>query len=311
MKKAEEQLEKERVLQVLKSSTSTPRNRSISPEKIARSSGSASGSEDAPPLPRRRHPKDSPPLSSSSLERVALAGTSDSGTSPFKSTQSPSVSPSRNNVDLPNGPPPTHPDRKPSFQSTKHSRAVSLSKPRTLSPEPPETESGPPSHSASPYITTFEGRSGDSPTSRIFRSKSVHHPTSPVPPVPPPSRRKRPESFQFNSAPLDSDSPLSNFQRTLANLQPKLDALQPKLDKARYKAEAGLSKRGFVRDGSRSGVEGEEEGLVDRTEGSVFDDTYAFDAPDSPSSKNWDRDREWRVEKDSNKWPLEQGWKPL
>jgi len=54
--------------------------------------------------------------------------------------------------------------------------------------------------------------------------------------------------------------------------------MQPHLDKARYKAEAGLSKRGFVRDGLRRGkrsgsvgVDGdgkeEEDGLEDGLEG--------------------------------------------
>ena len=61
---------------------------------------------------------------------------------------------------------------------------------------------------------------------------------------------------------------MSNIQRTIATLQPKLDALQiqPRLDKARYKAEAGLSRRGFVSGGrAKGGVEGEEEeGLVRR-----------------------------------------------
>lgn len=51
---------------------------------------------------------------------------------------------------------------------------------------------------------------------------------------------------------------MSNIQRTIATLQPKLDGLQlqPRLEKARYKAEAGISRRGFVRDGRRSGSKG-------------------------------------------------------
>jgi hypothetical protein len=66
---------------------------------------------------------------------------------------------------------------------------------------------------------------------------------------------------------------MSNIQRTIATLQPKLDALQiqPRLDKARYKAEAGLSRRGFVSGGrAKGGVEGEEEeGLVRRPGSSI------------------------------------------
>ncbi|TFK61061.1 hypothetical protein BDN72DRAFT_863892 [Pluteus cervinus] len=142
---------------------------------------------------------------------------------------------------------------------------------------------------------------GGSSTTRVFRSKSLHHPRAP--PVPPPPRRKRPESIQVLPAPpptphspslfevIDGESVgygehfvrvdvfgsskgnfdavypleesfiefelgsgsgssplrLGHFQRTLATLQPRFEALQPKLDKARYKAEAGLSRRGFVR----------------------------------------------------------------
>jgi hypothetical protein len=43
-----------------------------------------------------------------------------------------------------------------------------------------------------------------------------------------------------------SPSPLATLQKTFLQIQPHLD-------KARYKAEAGLSKRGFVRDGLRRG----------------------------------------------------------
>ncbi|THU84745.1 hypothetical protein K435DRAFT_398635 [Dendrothele bispora CBS 962.96] len=51
----------------------------------------------------------------------------------------------------------------------------------------------------------------------------------------------------------------SPFKTIATSLGPQLEALQPKLDKARYKAEAGLSKRGFVRDGLHglNGMSGE------------------------------------------------------
>ncbi|KAF8160406.1 hypothetical protein BJ912DRAFT_1151036 [Pholiota molesta] len=54
-------------------------------------------------------------------------------------------------------------------------------------------------------------------------------------------------------------SPLSSLQRTFAfatTLQPRLDALAPRLDKARYKAEAGLSRRGFIPSSGGSSAHG-------------------------------------------------------
>ncbi|KAK2463758.1 hypothetical protein APHAL10511_004251 [Amanita phalloides] len=97
LKKAEEQLEKERIMQVLKSSSGVVRNRSSSPDKgpggyghiTAASSSSRSDSDDraAPPLPKRRgeHGQSSvlgrplnpsPPQSTSSFDQIALAGLS-------------------------------------------------------------------------------------------------------------------------------------------------------------------------------------------------------------------------------------------
>ena len=141
------------------------------------------------------------------------------------------------------------------------------------------------------------------------------------------------------------DSPLGNIQRTLATLQPKLDALQlqPRLDKARYKAEAGLSRRGFVRDGraGKGGLEGEEEeGLMDgssrgrdgwdgvdgvvlydrgRTDGRVSErggeggagQYVGMDGSAGHGEAVWDEDGAVGVEKDNLKWPTGEGWKPL
>ncbi|KAJ8522784.1 hypothetical protein ONZ45_g661 [Pleurotus djamor] len=342
MKKAEEQLEKERILQVLKSSNSHSRNRSNSPNKPPpppppRPTSSSSSVSDAitsqqhiPPLPRRQVRASSPHASTTSLEQIAFARPSMNtepihahNASPFKTpdqpfkeasyfARSPSISPERpNNKDLP---PPKHPKRKPpppidsALSSTSSVSALS------------SADSNTPSFRDRQQSSDAPLTSNDSPTSRVFRSKSVHYP-SPPPPVPPPLRKRRPESVQVvpggnifdqlsqqpsspfgvrgprseggasnggtNGANLsrhvsmsastpspkgsyyrrgvgvDNDhTPLANFQRTLATFQPKLDALQPKLDKVRYKAEAGLSRRGFVREGHR--WEGEdEEGLMD------------------------------------------------
>lgn len=49
---------------------------------------------------------------------------------------------------------------------------------------------------------------------------------------------RRKESLSRDGPPKD-DSPIANIKNTLMGLQPKLDA-------ARYKAEAGLSRRGYV-----------------------------------------------------------------
>jgi hypothetical protein len=47
----------------------------------------------------------------------------------------------------------------------------------------------------------------------------------------------------------------TNIQRTIDALHHIHGQLQPKLEKARYKAEAGLSKRGYVRSSVRSSGE--------------------------------------------------------
>jgi hypothetical protein len=335
MKKAEEQLEKERVMQVLKSSSvvsgshsfagangilgssvvigTSVHNRAHSPIKDDPSASVHS----APPLPGRRHhyqQQPSPPMSTSSLEQVALATT---GVHPD--------SPPRMNLDLP---PPQHPDRKP--PSTMSSNIESF-----------EAVYGP-NTSTTTLITTTE----DPPTARVFRSKSLHQPSPPRPPLPPPLRRKRPESAQMLSSgevlftssvrdrsvsrhtsfssptptvahrrsslsvsgasassspyPSTSHDPLphmSNIQRTIANLQPKLDALRFDGSKARYKAEAGLSRRGFVRDSSRGRED--QEGLMP----SSGEDTSVDSAVE-------DEDELYK-EKDNLKWPAGEGWKPL
>ncbi|KAG9220178.1 hypothetical protein CCMSSC00406_0007127 [Pleurotus cornucopiae] len=423
LKRAEEQLEKERILQVLKSSNSNVgRARSNSPHKppppppprptSSSGSGSEVNSSSVPPLPKRRSFVDraraaSPPVSTTSLEEVAFArphvNTNVShgyAASPFKTpdqafkeasyfTRSPSVSPTRSpNKDLP---PPKHPRRKPPppIESAFSSTSSALSSADSTS------------------STTLRDRQrgedlnqplNDSPTSRIFRSKSVHYP-SPPPPVPPPLRKRRPESVQvlgglasLEHASQNTTSPFpfrgprseggsngsvagngallsrhvsmsastpspraphyrnsaqnvggvdngeSPFHRTLATLQPKLDALQPKLDKVRYKAEAGLSRRGFVRE--RGWREGEDEqGLMGGTRSGQRDSPSDSDGweriggmdggPDVDSgdegsnTTNGNDERGRRLngprdpgqplfsEKDNLKLPPGDGWKPL
>ena len=270
-------------------------------------------------------------------------------------------------------PPPTHPDRKPHHlqqqqqqdypRPKSHSRSQSypypdpfagsssgFKQPQEQHPPTNANESfekiygpstintnNPPTPSTPP--TTIDVTPSTPSPNRAFRSKSLHQLTPPVPPVPRPLGRKRPESVQVSrmsdiggevdqneankgvsssrhvamtangnnrdgiirrsslsvstTMPSSSSSP-SQFRQTqtpfglssssssttanlagpppppssssasssstttmkqqdpthpnpLASLQKTFLQFQPHLDKARYKAEAGLSKRGFVR----------------------------------------------------------------
>jgi len=277
-RKVEENLNQERVLQVLKSSS--VRNRSSSPSKPSPSSSASSPSSDflrsdtrsersAPSLPPRRNahspPRSAPSVAGSIMSyesvanaRLSLSPVKSRGNSPFSrspergrglgvaTTDPPrpnSASPTRH-ADI--APPPTHPDRKP----------------------PPINTSAPEvsSNGASPTHPL-------SPTSpKVFRSKSMGHHKPPPPPTRNP--RTRPESVQLppsstyaasTSTPTHDEFPLQTVTRRVSlnsthsrassidsspsvrrNLQRTFSSLQPKLDAARYKVEAGLSRRGFV-----------------------------------------------------------------
>ena len=299
MKRAEEQLDRERVLQVLKTTSSSSsasnnspsaRTRSLSPSKQLQKqlnghvSGSASGGSDdatcVPPLPRRRKP--SLPLSTSSsalsLEQVASAtlasSTVASSRPPLPSRHVPALSVSTTtHFDHSNPPaitassgstrPPTHPHRRPSTSTEP-----------TVNDSQPTTPSSP----------------------RVSRSRSVTSSSS-APLPPPPPRRKRPESMQLT--PTSDAGELPSFPvpsphaqmhgRTgsfrglsrhlsltrgrerepsdsspIANIQKTLTNFQlkaqPKLDAVRYKAEAGFSKRGYVHHTQLSGTRWREEG---------------------------------------------------
>ncbi|KAI0694498.1 hypothetical protein BC835DRAFT_1349209 [Cytidiella melzeri] len=423
LKKAEQKLEKERVLEVLKSSSkassssSSVRTRSISPTKessvllvssigkpglissktnsMSSASGSASASSEelrpstrastatittsgrVPALPPRRASKRfSPPPSSAastrSFEQVANASIPPRAAKPRP--QSPLVrepspmraSPPPQHPDLLPPPPPTHPDRKP----------------RDLSDSNPSSD--------------YDAQA--SPTSRVFRSKSMHY-TSP--PVPPP--RRRPESVQYGlsrrsgtssrdrtPSPTRTDrsakslstvlsSPASLSQKatvsrhmslsmhnrrrdslsregngvlrddsTISSIKNTLMGLQPKLEAARYKAEAGLSKRGYVSHGNASFLHEEvEERLVpssasssvadssgvsvDSDDGGLGQDVESVDVKEEKDGgMRWENTgrmrsssggglagndekprRPWNVERDEMKWPTGEGWRPL
>ncbi|KAG6820395.1 hypothetical protein H0H93_001165 [Arthromyces matolae] len=422
MKRAETQLEKERVLQVLKSSAVVSGGYTLAGAHIERSSvvvgtsvrttqhnhhenggpmrnrelsSSQSSNESlegrAPPLPRRRtinQQQPSPPVSVSSIEQVALAKAPDesahaplAGTSAFSShsprpstnpfpvanthtnnpyrrpstssyksfVASPQGSPTRGTADLP---PPTHPDRL--TQSTSFNT--------------PNTSASAASPASTPAMNDSEG----SPTTRVFRSKSLHHssppPQHPLPSAPP---RRRPESVQVLAGMLEKD----NFMTSSLSRNPSLSNLalnrgphkrqtslsssfaslgldrekekqerdleekekdresplgkfarswQPRLERARYKAEAGLSRRGYVRDRSRSkGPEDTEDLLHTDPFGgtsSKFGRAYAGQDYDPPSvdgsayaSSGNSPSPHRGIERDGMKWPVAEGegWRPL
>ncbi|KAI6134828.1 hypothetical protein EDD17DRAFT_1548956 [Pisolithus thermaeus] len=309
MRRAEEQLDRERVLRVLKSTSSgASRTRSSSPSKPG---SRTSDTEDTPIVPpRRRQPSSTASSASSSLaslEQVASATLKPPHPSP---SIAPPLLPIREPAS--SGPvpaPPTHPDRRPS----------------TAINEPQEPASA-----------------------RVFRSKSMHHADSP--PLPPP-RRKRPESVQLVSSSGTTDaspsphiplflhthsrnssyqglsrrvsltrggdttdsSPMSNIQKTISNLQLKA---QPKLDAVRYKAEAGMSKRGYFNHtqfGSSMGWHGEdEEGLMSDTH--VDQDPTSQSVTDNGLSSGDDAEdsrRRYLREADNLKWPPGEGWAQL
>ncbi|KAG0697437.1 hypothetical protein DFH29DRAFT_856980 [Suillus ampliporus] len=339
MKRVEEQLDRERVLQVLKTTSSgssvSSRTRSLSPTKQFRKGlGSrSSGSEDtcpAPPLPRRRTPS-SPSSTSSSLPSIDQVA---SATVNTQSSYMPTLFP-----------PPL-----PNRESTLPGNALSITTPDGSSylPAPPTHPDRRPTNDTAESVT--------STSTRPSRSKSMHH--TATPPLPPP-RRKRPESIQVTpassttelSSPVfpshartssfqglsrhlsltrDRDttdaSPMSHIQKTISNLQLKA---QPKLDAARYKAEAGLSRRGFVHH-SHIGAPGRwmeegEQGLMTDTRLEDDDGAHVDRDPypeppidDEPSSgedlermKNYRVRRDFPNEADNLKRPAGEGWRPL
>ncbi|KAI0259071.1 hypothetical protein BC834DRAFT_661855 [Gloeopeniophorella convolvens] len=311
-KRMEAQREQERILQVLKSST-----RSVSPPKRSGlgSSSSRSSSDgirpSVPTLPPR--PRVSPPgsiVSTRSFEQVAGASLSARQTryrspSPLQQPQSRprspsrSPSPSRPTTDLP---PPVHPNRK------------------TL---PADFIAG--TASVTP------------PSPRLGRSKSVHH-TSP-PPVP---RRRRPDSVQVlpssGETPPSTPAPHTTLgmssmgassgspsrprvarHLSLSAREPRWDDMRGALSAVRYKAEAGLSRRGWVPgldhderliDGRRGGGGGDGGGGGggrDLPSASSSEDGLGVDA----DSLTDEQRRGGPLERDEMKWPTGNGWKPL
>ena len=297
-KRLEAQREQERVLQVLKSSS-----RSISPPKrpgvgstSSRSSVDGSGPS-KPLLPPR--PRVSPPASvtsARSFEQVAGAtlvarASLRRSPTPLRSRSGSrfrSPSPSGPTTDLP---PPVHPNRKSTTQSD--------------------------------HVSSSATGIGASPP-RFGRSRSVHHPSPP--PVP---QRRRPDSVQVlpspGSGPTTPCSFLSpkpatapptsspTFPRLTRHLslsarEPMLDDMRGTLSAVRYKAEAGISRRGWV-----PRLEREERLIANRRENDGLPSTPSSDdglGVDAESPGEAER-RRGPLERDEMKWPAGDGWSPL
>jgi hypothetical protein len=326
-KRIEAQREQERVLQVLKSSA-----RSASPPKQlgVGSSGSSRSSVDGPGatfpvLPPRRHV--SPPASvtsTHSFEQVAganlISRTLRRSPSPLRHrsgsrSQSRSSSPSRPTTDLP---PPVHPNRKTTAEYTDIPALATAASSSTTSTSTPS--------SSSPSLPRFG------------RSKSVNH-TSP-PPVP---RRRRPDSVQVlpplagtgSSTPphpphTTTATPGSALSPTFGRLarhvslsgrDSRWDDMRDTLSAVRYKAEAGISRRGWV-----PGLERDERLIAERREsggggGGGGDGAGMGGVPSASSSEDGlgvdagslagGARRRTSLERDEMKWPAGDGWSSL
>jgi len=300
-KRIQAQREQERVLQVLKSST-----RSVSPSKQQVGAGSASSRSSLdsagvtiPVLPPRRRVSPTASVTSTrSFEQVAgarlLAHRSlQSSPPPLQPRSSPlsrsrSPSPSRPTTDLP---PPLHPDRKTTVAE---------------------------------FVNSSAATAASSPSSpRFGRSKSVNHHPSP-PPVP---RRRRPDSVQVLSSreaspatrppipphtSMATSSSTPSFPRlgrhlSLSAREPVWNDMRDTFSAVRYKAEAGISRRGWV-----PGLEREERLITERRgsggdpNASSSEDGLGVDT-ESPAREG----RHGPLDRDEMKWPAGDGWSPL
>jgi hypothetical protein len=220
-------------------------------------------------------------------------------------------------------------------------------------PFPMRRSDSPASHHGS-----LSGLSSNSNTNKQSSKSIFDDPPRPLPQTPAltpsrpsqsPSRPKSPASIlslpptsPSTSSKHEQSSPMIQIQKTLTQLQNKAG---PKLDKARFKAEAGISKRGYVRG---IGGKGDGEGLIgaggDGEDGGYGDesgyaygeekDSGVYSASESDEddrgvgrvrglgsgkgdvnghdNNRWKREEMLR-EKDSLKWPVGdgEGWKPL
>ncbi|KZP12229.1 hypothetical protein FIBSPDRAFT_870406 [Athelia psychrophila] len=219
-----------------------------------------------------------------------------------------------------NSPPPVPPPRR------KRPESISVQITPTASPD------------SSPFFTpnAIHQRFSQEPQDRYDRTLPGSVSTPAFPSFPglsrrlsqPPQRRDSSttahSNSNSNSSPADTNpSPIAHLQRTFTSLQLKA---QPKLDAARYKAEAGLSRKGYVHHPHRSPwVEEGEEGLMpaqrarrelgmdwqtdEEGDGGGVDSSFGDDDPGQDTHAQGARGRgplDARAQ-----WPVGEGYKPL
>ncbi|KAI0052003.1 hypothetical protein FA95DRAFT_1553977 [Auriscalpium vulgare] len=336
-KRLEAEREQARVLQVLKSSAANGHQvRSSSPRGLgsgSRSSATSPSSDDrialippTPSLPPRRYgsPPPSSALSTRSFEQVASAAMPrgeqasmtgrrlNASPSRMGGTRSPSYSPSRTTTDLP-PPPPVHPDRK-TPTTASHERSPSQSSPRvgrsksmhysTPPPVPPPLNRRRPESVQLPSPSA----SASSPGSLFTGGHSKQPSTALAPTFPKVSRHLSLSARDTSSRTWDRDrdevsperSPMMHFQKTLSGLGPRLDA-------ARFKAEAGLNRRGY----GRWREDAQQQRLVSTGELPSASSSEEGLGMDESLTDGEDGAKKGDVERDDMKWPAGDGWKPL
>ncbi|KAJ7471984.1 hypothetical protein FB451DRAFT_1399282 [Mycena latifolia] len=282
LKQGQARLEQERVLQVLRSSSATPRP-ATTIENDHASSSSSDGS--------RGRPAHSIPPSASSLEQVALASPSPALQRAFDDAYGETPLP-----------PPMHPDRKsapPSASSRASASSGSSSRLRT-SPErePVREKPRPPPKPRSLTSAANSPFASPAAQTRLMRSNSLHQ--TPPPPSPRASR-VRPESVH---------ALLGGIGSLRLTESPFGDPVRPRRQARGEEREALVSRQLEPDSDSDADADTDPDGGwvgVGR-----FDDSDA-DA-DSPELGGRRRQVRGPQERDSLKWPVDvegEGWRPL
>jgi hypothetical protein len=296
-RQTEDRLHKERVMHILKSSSTSPTPDSL-PERTGRS---LSPSKSTPVLPRTRTSPVPPP-------RPPLPARKTSSPSPYTPSSTSSESDRRMAPVFPAPEPPSISSNNPFRARMGRASAQSLSPTRRDPPPPTHPDRKPQVSPAAPSLET-------SLSARLGRSKSLRSQSPSMPPTPPP-RRKRPESVQITPTSSAGGSPFgtppfgtpphsavpdlgsyrspssSGHSKTLsrhlslnvprreetsptrgsgvdtdksplANLQRRFEGLGIKAENALFKAEAGLSpRRGYLPHAHRGRARADETSLV-------------------------------------------------
>ncbi|KAK6977878.1 hypothetical protein R3P38DRAFT_2666063 [Favolaschia claudopus] len=292
LKQGQARLEQERVLQVLRSSSSTPRPAAASSNETDYMSASASSSDGS-----RGNPP-SIPLSASSLEQVALASPSNSLQRAFDDAYKDRE------------PPPTHPDRKSappsvssraSASSGSSSRAHPQPSPEREKPRPPPKPRSLTSSMHAP-ISPFDP---PTPQTRLTRSHSLR--PSPPPPTAR-SGRVRPESVH---------ALLGNLGSLRLAESPFGDPVRP--HRARPEERESLVSRGRSEQADDESDSDSDDGEwvgVRRFEDSDGDSSDIVGGRRRPVRQDTVTPRTTATtrERDSLKWPVDvegEGWRPL